>query len=473
MRRGELAVRAETRLGLLHRALKRTPETGRALAGAMLRRLRPSPAIATVSVPVPAPVRPYREHESLLPIRCVTPPDGLYMHTFFDISPLSPCGRYLALTRLPFAWRPPRPGDLAEVCVLDLEEGRLRTLYRSAGWALQLGAHVQWHPTDSDRLFCNDLVEGRGVGVEIDRASGHSRLLGGPVYSLDPAGRFALAPALDLINATQEGYGVPERLLRPRRLPRGAAAGEGIWRTDLESGRCELFLSIAEILHAHPEAGELARGYNYLFHTKIDPSGRRLFQIVRSFGLRDRPRALRATIMGFDLAGGEGGLALHHRDWDRGGHHPSWLPDGTGILMNLVPRGSEAMGIVTFPPRDGTPVELQPGLRGSGHPSLHPNGRWLVTDAYQNEGFSLPGDEVPIRLVDLATARERPLTSVHCGPPNLRARRIDPHPAWSRDGRRLVLNAAIDGRRQILIADTAALRPARKERASARSTQVA
>ena len=68
--------------------------------------------------------------------------------------------------------------------------------------------------------------------------------------------------------------------------------------------------------------------------------------------------------------------------------------------------------------------------------------------------------EAPLRAVDPSTGTERLLASLDCGPANLRARRIDPHPAWGRDGRSVVVNLCIDGRRQVAIADLSPVLPA-------------
>ncbi len=383
----------------------------------------------------------------------VTPPDGAYLHTFFDVPPISPSGRHLAVTRLPFQHRGPYPGDTAEVCVVDLAERTIQTVYRTQGWALQLGANLHWHPGRDDLLYCNDRVGGQGVGVAIDLAGRRARLLGGPIYALCPTGRHAYGPALDLINATQAGYGVPEPLLGRRRPKRGFATGEGIWRTDLESGRRELLLSVEALLADHPERALLATGRHSLFHTKINGAGDRLFQVVRSTGLADAPEKVRAMILTLAPDGGDVRLALPHRHWDRGGHHPSWTPDNRTILMNLVPPGGHEMRFVRFGHDGEGQAELPGGFRGSGHPSLDPAERLLLTDAYLNEGYGDASGRAPIRLIDLAAREESQLMLVDSGPPGLKARRVDPHPAWDRQRRRIVLNVMIERMRQVVLVD--------------------
>src|SRR5690606_28638896 len=74
------------------------------------------------------PFRRYRSGHSLAPVYQVTPDDGFYLHTFFDVCPWSPSGKYLAVTKLPYQGRKPVLGDIAEVCVVDLENQTIRSL---------------------------------------------------------------------------------------------------------------------------------------------------------------------------------------------------------------------------------------------------------------------------------------------------------------------------------------------------------
>ncbi|HMR34240.1 MAG TPA: hypothetical protein PKA13_23915 [Geminicoccaceae bacterium] len=453
----------------IRRRLKAAEEPLRTAAGTALRRLgleRPE-APLPAEREIPLAFRAWQPDDSAVPIACVTPPCGDFMHSFFDVCPWSASGRYLAVTRLPFVWRYPAPGDLAEVCVIDLERRSLRVVHRTDGWALQLGAHLHWHPKDDRFLFCNERGAGAGAAVRIDLETGELRRYDAPIYTIAPDGGWALSPALDLINASQQGYGVPEPLWRRRRLVPGAVGGEGLHRLDLETGRAELMLSIAELVRPLPAAARGPGATTYLFHVKIAPDGGRVFQVLRSRGLPDRPAAWRSSIVTFEPGGGDLRLALPHQDWDRGGHHPSWLPDGRRILMNLAAEDGGGLRFVSFAWDGSDRRELPGGRRGSGHPSIEPTGRLLVTDAYLNEGFDAPDGLAPLRGVSLPDGSERLLAALDCGPPDLRARRIDPHPVWSRCGRRLAVNACLGGRRQVLLAEMGglldALAPAAKE----------
>lgn len=165
------------------RQAKLTPEFGRMAIGAISRAFKHQNDLLPLNTPIQALARPY-PFESRVSVKVVTPPRGHYMTTFFDIDPVSPSGRYLAVTRVPFIWRMPNVGDRAQVVVIDLEEGVAQPIYTTAGWGTQLGANVQWGLTDQI-LYCNDLLSGRPVGVELDRVTRSARVLDGPIYGLD------------------------------------------------------------------------------------------------------------------------------------------------------------------------------------------------------------------------------------------------------------------------------------------------
>ena len=67
----------------------------------------------------------YTDFDPLVPVWCVTPNIDGCVHRFFDASSISPSGRYVGVTRLRFEDRMPKPGDSADVVLVDLEESVL------------------------------------------------------------------------------------------------------------------------------------------------------------------------------------------------------------------------------------------------------------------------------------------------------------------------------------------------------------
>ena len=150
-------------------------------------------------------------------------PDGFYVHTYYDVCPFSPSGRYLAATRLPYQDHNAVFGDAADVCVIDLQEQMIETVYTTKSWGFQTGALLNWGASDRF-LYTNDVVGETAVCVRIDLESGATKAFAGPLYHIAPDESCVISFPLELLDVTQVGYGVASRDPKhPASLPPGAA----------------------------------------------------------------------------------------------------------------------------------------------------------------------------------------------------------------------------------------------------------
>ena len=373
-------------------------------------------------------------------------------HRFFDTSPISPDGRYLATTRLAAEDRLPTPGDVAEVVVIDLETGQPSYVAPTRGADTQLGCGAQWGPDGS--LYYHDLDPDAwqvfGIRVFPD---GRTVRLAVPIYMLSPDGRLTASPCLLRTGLTQAGYGV---IAPPDQVPRnrGAADDDGLWMADTAGGPARLVLSYAAIYQQCADRlDDPARGDFYGFHVKWNLQGGRLMFVVRWVphdGSKVRPALICCR-----ADGSQPTVAVPAEIWSKGGHHPDWAPDGERVTINLKHEWSDLRFAVVD--HDGEHLRpLTESVRGSGHPTLHPDGRHLVTDAYPHEPVAYDNGDVPIRGVDLETGQETELVRIPSVPPFVgpkRELRLDPHPAWDRTRRYVAFNGCPDGPREVLIAD--------------------
>lgn len=390
-------------------------------------------------------------------IRELTPPDRPAIHRFYDTSPISPSGRYVAVTRMPTDTRPPEPGEVAYVDLVDLEDGSIVPVAQTRAWDMQLGAQVQWGATDRDLLF-NDMVFEQGVpvpaGVRLDPFSGQTQRLAGTVYMAHPAGTHVASPCLRRIGLTQPGYGVA---IHPSHLPHldPVADDDGVFVTDLATGECRLVCSIRRIVdecRLDPAGGTF-----HGFHVKYNPQGDRLMFVLRWLDARGT-KQWRSWCITLRVDGSEPRVALDADRWAVGGHHPNFTPDGRRILMNLRPGPDQPLRFVTFN-LDGSDFRvLSERIIASGHPTLHPDGRHLLTDAYLKDAAAFGDGTTPLRWIDLHTEQEATLARVRTQPHDAPVDRdhgvlrVDPHPAWDRDFKRFVFNACPTGVRQVFLA---------------------
>jgi hypothetical protein len=405
--------------------------------------------------------RNYTQFAPAVPITCVTPDIGGAIHRFHDTSPFSPSGRYLAMTRFAFEDRLPPPGTEADVIVADLATGDVATVATTRGADTQLGAQVQWG-TDDHSLYFNDVDTTTWLpfGVRLDPATGERSTLRGTVYCISPDGRSSASPCLRRTRRTQAGYGV---VVPREHIPRnqGAPADDGLYVTDTAGGECRLLVSLADIVAATFTAEEraaFASGAFYGFHAKWNPQGTRLMFILRWLSpVARQPRLNNVITMNADGSG----LArpITDRHWRRGGHHPNWCPDGEHVLMNLNLTGT---GLRLASVRhDGADLRLlDEHLQASGHPTMHPDGVHVLTDAYVSEPLAYQDGTTPIRWLDLVNSRETELVRIRTAAPFAGPQqelRVDSHPAWDREYRRFAFNACPQGRRQVFIADMSAI----------------
>ena len=267
---------------------------------------------------------------------------------------------------------------------------------------------------------------------------------------------------------TQYGYGVvvPDECV-PRNF--GLKDDDGLYITDTNTGECRLLVSINDIFRkAKPfiNINEYEDGECYGFHCKYNPQGDRILFTMRWFKTDEMQpwnmlfKSVKFWVVTMKPDGSDICVAVGPEQWEKGGHHINWFPDGKNLSMNLCIDGDEKM-YFTQCKHDGNKLgKIIERLPGSGHPTIHPNGRYILTDAYSFEDVSYGDGTVPIRLIDLKTKTEKHIVRINVDNSFSKssvALRVDPHPAWSKDYSHIAFNGFVNGTRHVFVADLKAL----------------
>jgi hypothetical protein len=416
----------------------------------------------------------YTSFDSLVPIWCVTPKTDRVIHRFYNSSPVSPSGRYLALTRFPFEDRRPAPADIAEIVLVDLQTGEARVVALTRGWDTQLGAQAQWGKEDT-QLFFNDVDVRTWTpfGVRMNPLNGATTKLDGTIYSVSPDGKWAASTCLRRIGVTQHGYGL---VVPPEFVPvnHGAAADDGLYVTDTETGRTKLVASYKRIVEEAVPAIDMSpygAGDFYGFHVSWNGHGNRILLVLR-YKLKNRAE-FKPQLITMRPDGSEIRVAVPASEWaEKGGNHPHWCPDGEHLMMNL---GARRRNRFSFLRRrkykwrfarcrfDGANLQTITSVPANGgHPTLHPCGKYILTDAYPSEKQAFGDRTAPLWLVDLERDERITLARIdavsrHFKNDNGRsagALRVDLHPAWdARNYTHVVFNGVVHGTRRVFVAD--------------------
>jgi len=408
----------------------------------------------------------------MLPVWCITPNTGRCIHRFFDTSPISPDGSKAAVFRLPFEDRMNEPGDAGQVVLIDLTTGEERVVATTAGWEPQMGCNLNW--AGDGHLVFNDADTDTWTPrlVRLDITTGTAERLPGGVYQASPCGRYAAAASMEKMRRTQKGYGVvvPDEH-PPRNL--GARDDDGLFITDLETGERRLVVSLADAARVIPELcdlseAELAEWEIYGFHCKWTPAGDRLIFTIRRYKHEGQDRfdafgwskgGVRFDVLTVKPDGRELHNAVPAKLWEPGGHHINFFPDGTKLSANIRFPDEGHMSLIRVNIDGSGFGKITEQTHGSGHPTVHPNGRDILTDTYTGEPMAFGDGSVPLRWIDTQADTERMLMRIgsKVQPTNDGALRVDPHPAWHPAWKWFAFNAVQDNTRRVYLADATAL----------------
>lgn len=330
------------------------------------------------------------------------------LHTYFDVVPESPDGERVVYFQ--FDGKP-------------LTDGRVMICPRDGGSAVEItrclgiphsGAKQGW--LDNDHVYFTSDSE-----IYIATAAGK-------VLQRFPGAINTFCPT------TQRGICSSKNWLGANRPPKESA----VYRIDIRDESLHELIDLDqawEVVAARMDLTGVSREFLYFKNSKWAPGGKRWFTVftnektdTNENTAPDQPR-VKVLIVADD----DGGNVRFVGEF---GHHPKWSPDGSFIYAYAGGNGL----ITAWDPNTGESRELC-RMPGEGHPSLHPNGRWMVTDVYTD-------DEVIVYWQDIESGETE---EIHRAPhPRIAWQTQHPvrqvchaHPVWSHDGQRIYFNVAV------------------------------
>ena len=372
-----------------------------------------------------------------------------HIHRFFDSSPFSPSGRYLAVSRFDNG---SELKSKISIIVIDLLKGQEIEISTTHAWGSQLGAHIQWGGSDNQLLFNairksnsnnssskNDSYSDKNVietpyGVNYNIFTKESKELECPIYHVSNSGRFAASPCMTKLHHMQIGYGITVNgILAEENL--NVSSNQGLFITDLSTGKCKLLVSLermAKIIGIPLETPV------YGFHVKWSSDEKYLLFVVRhewmvessttstftkySNWLGRKKNTSRVNHLVVVSADGLNVGLLHTwssrvNTWNGesigDGNHPNWVPNSCLVSMNTrMPLNTNSANSGSNGNLDGRRARVSSGIwwdltlfnacsfmesngtrntkekvykYSSGHPLVGPNARNALLDTSPKE----------------------------------------------------------------------------------------
>jgi hypothetical protein len=380
--------------------------------------------------------------EKLPPVRTITRGPKHHWFAYYDKLEFDPACRYVLGMEVDFEHRSPRPDDVIKVGMVDLaDHDKWIELGESRAWCWQQGCMLQWLPGSKSEVLWNDRQQDQFVCHVLDVQTHKRRTIPHPVYTVSPDGRWAVASDFRRVNEVRPGYGYagPPDPFRDALAPKDS----GIWRVDLQTGRQELVVSLADVAKIPYPGGDLSAAKHWFNHLLTSPDGAR-FEFLHRWRLPKQAafntRMLTAAPDGSDLRIVDHSGETSHFIWRDPRHILAW---------SYHP--SHKFGFYLFEDKTGGNVEIvgKGVMTENGHCSYLPGNQWILNDTYPDRKRNQN-----VYLYHVATGRKVALGHFHLPPEYKGEWRCDAHPRFSPDGRSVVIDSPHTGQgRQLHLID--------------------
>ncbi len=368
-----------------------------------------------------------------MPVRTITRGPKHHWFAYYDKLQFDPSVRYCLGNAVDFEHRSPTGDDTIEVGMVDLQDGdRWIPLGTSNAWGWQQGCMLQWVPGSDSLVIYNDRGEDGYLSHVRDVFSGETKTLSRAIYSLSPAGRYAVTTDFRRINELRPGYGYSGI---PDRWPDQTHPSEiGVERIDLETGEVKMLVSLADIVDV-PYPGGFGEGKHWFNHLLVSPDGKRTIFLHRWQTTPGRwaTRMFTIGLDGSDLREINPGAGMvSHFIWRDPDHILAWSvhPSAGNAFYLLEDRVDGKIEAV------GSDV-----MQRDGHCTYLPGNEWIVNDTYPQG----PDRLQEVYLYHVASGRRVSLGGFHSPPQYKGEWRCDTHPRHSPDGRWLCIDSPHTG----------------------------
>ncbi|MDP6505176.1 MAG: hypothetical protein QF886_16255, partial [Planctomycetota bacterium] len=305
----------------------------------------------------------------------LTPSAGHHYFGYYDKCPWDGTGRYFLSLEIDFIDRPPVPGDVAVIGMVDNENDEWIPVAETEVWNWQQGTMLQWLGSEPDRkIVYNSEVDGRYVSIVQDVFSGETKTMARPIYALSPDGSRAVTLNFSRVHRCRPGYGYEE--YEDDWASEDHPAEDGIYGMDMASGDNQLIISLEQIVRDWHDS--TMDGVQHWFnHLQFCRDGSRFLFLHRWTSAKRRhfTRLFTANPDGSGIRLIADHELVSHFDWRDDAHILAWA------------RQNE-IGDYFFLFTDGTDEKESIGkdvMIVDGHCSYSPDSAWILNDTYPDK----------------------------------------------------------------------------------------
>ena len=318
------------------------------------------------------------------------------------------------------------------VDLVEYRDGTRRVVGSSSAWNFQQGSRAQWHPTQNNCILYNDIESDRTFAKQTTTTGEIVETFSQPIQAVNPTGGDYLSLNYRRLDRHRPdyGYGTDDgTLLQP-------PEADGLRLVDFETKEEKLVISLRSLIDATDRTA--IEDKHYVNHALFDPTGDKFVFMHRWQDESGRISRLYLS----DRAGNREILL----DDDIVSHY-CWLNKNQLFVWGRSEQFGDGYHIINVDTGSLKYVDTLDDW-GDGHPSVSPDGHYVVTDTYPDRArkrhlllYNRRADTVT-KLGQFFEPLEYTGTS-----------RCDLHPRWSPDGTAISIDSAHDGTRRSYIID--------------------
>lgn len=383
------------------------------------------------------------------PVRVITKGPRHHWFGYYDKLQFDKDDRFVLSNQVSFEHRTPAANDIIKVGMVDLHnEDKWIELGESRAWGWQQGCMLQWVPGAGRKVIWNDRNEDRYVSRMVDLVTGKKRTLDNPIYTLAPNGKFGLSADFSRIQILRPGYGYVG--LPDPHHDEMAPKDSGIFKVDLDSGKSELLLSLADVAKIPYRGAILKNVKHYFNHLLVSPDSKRFIALHRwrKFNHQTKKteggfitRMITANVDGSDVFVLDPSGYTSHFIWRDPEHVCMWTrPEGKPAAFYVFKDKTREISLV-----DSRAMPL------NGHNTYlpHPYQDWILNDTYPDKNRN----QKPY-LYHVPSKRRIVLGEFELPPAYRGEWRCDTHPRSSRSGRWVCIDSPVaESGRQLHLID--------------------
>jgi len=310
---------------------------------------------------------------------------------------------------------------------------KVQKIYSTNAWNWQQGAMLQWSPNKNNTIYLNYYCKNTKkyiTNIVNTKSKKIVKTLELPIACIAKDESYALSLNFERLAIMRPDYGYFNN--NEVKLPNNN--NDGIWKIDIETNRIELIISLNKLKKLN-YVSTMDNAEHKVNHIDIAPNGERFMFLHRWKSRGGRYMRL--------ITADKEGKNLYILNGDKMTSHSCWWKSDK--IISFCSTQEFDNNYIVFYDKSMLREKLSTKLPSKdGHPSVSPDGRWLITDTYPSYDrnshlllYNIENDEC-----------------FHIGrffqPLKYKGSyRIDLHPKWNLDGKKIFFESGHSGYRNL------------------------